>query len=169
MEVLNLIKGNFFKSAIKTVTKKESGITDVSIIAPVKCQPLWRFPGLKVLEPHSTKPLNKIIKKRIELIAPAQEEVNGRLSQIFLLYPAINKEITINKAPKTMPPSIGFLTNIPTRTNIHANVINKFLRCFLIKSFNLFPLNSSRWFAGNIVSDSSHFWNFINYSSRNFF
>ena len=85
LEVLNLIKDNFFKSAIKTVTKKESGIIDVSIIAPVKCQPLWRFSGLKVLEPHSTKPLNKIIKKRIELIAPAQEEVNGRLSKIFLL------------------------------------------------------------------------------------
>ena len=85
MEVSNLIKGNFFKSAIKTVTKKESGITDASIKAPVKCQPLWRYPELKVLELHSKKPLNKIIIKRIELIAPIQEEVNGRLSQIFML------------------------------------------------------------------------------------
>ena len=40
---------------------------------------------IKVLELHSKKPLNKIIKKRIELIAPVQEEVNGRLSQIFML------------------------------------------------------------------------------------
>ena len=42
LEVSNLIKGNFFKSAIKTVTNKESGImTDINIKAPVKCQPDW--------------------------------------------------------------------------------------------------------------------------------
>ena len=32
-----------------------------------------------------------------------------------------------------------------------------------------FPLNSSRWFTGNIVDNPADFFNFINYSIRNMF
>ena len=84
MEVSFIV--GFGKNDIKAVTKKEGRIiTAIDIIAPVKCQPCYFSPYLKLKFHHSEKPLNKIIKKRIELIAPAQEEVNGRLSQIFML------------------------------------------------------------------------------------
>ena len=62
LEVLNLIKDNFFKSAIKTVTKKESGITDVSIIAPVKCPTalaIFRAKSIRTPFHKTTKQNNK--------------------------------------------------------------------------------------------------------------